>query len=323
MTPRELMLHTLALKEPVKGTLVPHFELCFFLTMESIGRVHPTHRVFNNGGYLWESMSEREKEKQRYDMVSVQIESARKYGQNGIMLSCCPWNDFEETLRQAEIARELSGDEFFLAVSMDPTFAIPDGNHLEEFVFRLADDEQGVKDEAERNLEINLERLQKIADQGLYDGVCMCSDYCFNANPFLSPDMMDEFIFPYLKRFISFAKQRKICTIKHTDGNIMPILDRLIDAAPTALHSLDPQGGVDIKEVKARTKGKLALIGNVNCGLLQTGTDEEVIGSCRYALENGMPGGGYIYATSNTVFTGMELSRYELMLSVREKYGRY
>ena len=143
------MLHTLALKEPVKGTLVPHFELCFFLTMESIGRVHPTHRVFNNGGYLWESMSEREKEKQRYDMVSVQIESARKYGQNGIMLSCCPWNDFEETLRQAEIARELSGDEFFLAVSMDPTFAIPDGNHLEEFVFRLADDEQGVKDEAE------------------------------------------------------------------------------------------------------------------------------------------------------------------------------
>ena len=38
--------------------------------------------------------------------------------------------------------------------------------------------------------------------------------------------------------------------IKHTDGNIMPIIEQLIDAQPDALHSLDPQGGVDIAAVK-------------------------------------------------------------------------
>jgi hypothetical protein len=39
----------------------------------------------------------------------------------------------------------------------------------------------------------------------------------------------------------------------------------------------------------------VCLMGNVNCGLIQTGTDEEVIESVRYALESGMPGGGYIF----------------------------
>ena len=29
--------------------------------------------------------------------------------------------------------------------------------------------------------------------------------------------------------------------IKHTDGNIMPILDQLVERKPHALHSLDPQ----------------------------------------------------------------------------------
>ena len=53
---------------------------------------------------------------------------------------------------------------------------------------------------------------------------------------------------------------------------------------------------------------RVALIGNVNCGLLTTGTDEEVIASVRYALQHGMPGSGYIFATSNCVYTGMPLS---------------
>ena len=64
-------------------------------------------------------------------------------------------------------------------------------------------------------------------------------------------------------------------TIKHTDGNIMPILDSLIAAEPHALHSLDPQGGVDLGGLKQANGDSVCLIGNVNCGLLQTGTDEE------------------------------------------------
>ena len=67
----------------------------------------------------------------------------------------------------------------------------------------------------------------------------------------------------------------------------------------------------------------MELIGNVNCGLLKNGTDAEVIESARYALKSGMPGGGYIFGTSNCIYTGMPLERYELMLKVRREEGVY
>jgi uroporphyrinogen decarboxylase len=57
--------------------------------------------------------------------------------------------------------------------------------------------------------------------------------------------------------------------------------------------------------------------------LLDTGTDDEVIGSVRYALRNAMPGGGYIFSTSNCIYTGMRLARYELMLDIWRKEGNY
>ena len=68
---------------------------------------------------------------------------------------------------------------------------------------------------------------------------------------------------------------------------------------------------------------QVCLIGNVNCGLLDTGTDEQVRESVRYALRHGMPGGGYIFSTSNCIYTGMRLSRYELMLDIWRAEGNY
>jgi uroporphyrinogen decarboxylase len=80
---------------------------------------------------------------------------------------------------------------------------------------------------------------------------------------------------------------------------------------------------VEIAKVKKLKGDRICLIGNVNCGLMDTGSDEDVIESARYALKHGMPGGGYIFSTSNCVYTGMRLSRYELMLDVWRREGNY
>jgi uroporphyrinogen decarboxylase len=103
----------------------------------------------------------------------------------------------------------------------------------------------------------------------------------------------------------------------------MPIIDQLVAARPHALHSLDPQAGVDIAQVKKLYGDRVALIGNVNCGLMDTGSDEEVVESARYCLRQGMPGGGYIFSTSNCIYTGMKLARYELILDVWRREGDY
>lgn len=80
---------------------------------------------------------------------------------------------------------------------------------------------------------------------------------------------------------------------------------------------------MDIAQVKRICGDHITPIGNVNCGLMDTGTDEEVVASARYALQNGMPGGRYIFSTSNCIYTGMRLERYELILDVLEREGLY
>ena len=103
---------------------------------------------------------------------------------------------------------------------------------------------------------------------GSLDGFALCADYCFNTGPFLSPRQFREFITPYLKQPIQGFRELGFYTTKHTDGNIMPIIDQLLEANPHALHSLDSQGDVDIAEFKRLYGDLVCLIGNVNCGML-------------------------------------------------------
>jgi uroporphyrinogen decarboxylase len=220
-----------------------------------------------------------------------------------------------------DLIRESTGERYFLMKHGDATFSIPDGTQMAEFCFRLKDDPAALKDEAARQVDRALMEAERLKTHGVLDGFALCSDYCFNSGPFLSPSQFAEFIFPYLSNLIRGYRDLGFYTIKHTDGNIMPILDQLVEARPHALHSLDPQAGVDIAEVKRLYGDQMALIGNVNCSALDTGTTEEVVASARYALQNGMPGGGYIYSTSNCIYTGMPLSRYELMLEVWRREG--
>lgn len=315
-SPRERFIAALE-RRPLSGR-VPHFELVFFLTMEAFGKVHPGHRSYHQ----WDQMEERERDLHRTDLAEVHIQTAERFEHSAIFLHPNPWSE-EETLRLVDRVRELSGDKYFLMVHGDATFAIPDGDKMYEFSYRMADDPEGLKKEAQEKVDRALERAERLKTPGGLDGLVLCDDYCLNTGPFLSPSRFSEFITPYLAQLVKAYREMGYHVIKHTDGNIMPILDQLVQTNPHAIHSLDPQAGVDIAEVKRLYGDRVCLIGNVNCGLLDTGTEEEVIASARYALESGMPGGGYIFSTSNCIYTGMRLSRYELMLEVWRREGNY
>jgi uroporphyrinogen decarboxylase len=194
---------------------------------------------------------------------------------------------------------------------------------MTELVYRMADEPDALKREAAERVQGRLDDADRYRAHGGLDGFGLCADYCFNSGPFLGPGPFAEFVTPFLADLTRGYRERGFHVIKHTDGNIMAILDQLAQTNPHALHSLDPQGGVDIAEVKRRYGRQLCLIGNVNCAALDTGTDEEVVASARHALRSGMPGGGYIFSTSNCIYTGMPLARYELMLDVWRREGNY
>jgi uroporphyrinogen decarboxylase len=230
--------------------------------------------------------------------------------------------DMEGIKATATHIRKMTGDKFMLTTHGDGTFAIPSGDEMLDFVYWLADSSDEAKETAQKYADEAIERNKELIDAG-FDSFILCSDYCFNDGPFLSPDMFREFIQPYLYQIIKETRLAGAYTIKHTDGNIMPILDQLVECNPHAIHSIDPMAKVDIKEVKERVGDKVCLCGNVNCALMQTGTDEEVIESAEYCLTHAKPNGGYIFCTSNVPFKGLPVERYELILDIWKKMREY
>jgi uroporphyrinogen decarboxylase len=315
-TPRENFITALNLGVP--SGRVPHFELVFFLTMEAFGKVHPSHRAYGQ----WNQMEEQERQLHRNDMADIYIATAERYEHNAIFIHPNP-GTVDETMRLVDMIREKTGDRYFIMRHGDATFSLPDGEKMVEFSYRIADDRAGLRAEADAMVDDTLSKAKIYMQHGGLDGFALCADYCFNDGPFLSPRLFSDLITPYLARLTQGYRDMGFHIIKHTDGNIMPIIDQLVETKPHALHSLDPQAGVDIAEVKKQYGEQLCLIGNVNCGMLDTGTDEQVVESTRYALSNGMPGGGYIFSTSNCIYTGMRLSRYKLMLDVWRNEGNY
>lgn len=318
MTERERFIKTLECERI--GGRVPHFELVYFLTMEKFGRVHPNHRNYEQ----WNQMSYAEQKLHIEDMADLYIETAKAYDHSAIFVQT-PVTSLDHMQWLLETIREKSGDEYYLMMHGDPTWAIPTGDDMVEFAAKMYEEPEALNEISKRRVEEHVKMADYFDEHGhLLDGFTLCSDYCFNVNPFFSSEMFDELIAPFLKEIITEYKKRGYYVIKHTDGNIMPILKQIADCGPHAIHSLDPQGGVEIPKVREIVGDKIALIGNVNCGLLQTGTDEECEKDIMRSLNEGMAAGkGYIFSTSNCVYTGMPLERYEKMVELWRKYGVY
>ena len=318
MSERVKFLKTLR-REVVPGR-VPTFELEFYLTMEALGRVHPSHRRFGQ----WNQMSPRERNLHLQDQAEVLVAFARKYNHSAIHVNCNPGGP-ENLIRVLSHIREISGDSFALLVYCDPTFSMPSGENMTEFSLRMYEDGEALKNEAQLRVLFDINRMEQIAAvPNLCDGVVMCSDYCFNTNPFFNRDMYAEYIAPYLKQAVDACRDMGLATIKHTDGNINPIIDMLVESGADALHSIDPQGGVDLAQVSRDWGDKIAICGNVNCALLQTGSQEECEADIRRSLRDGMTrGAGYVFCTSNCAYTGLPLERYELMNQIWLNEGIY
>ena len=77
-------------------------------------------------------------------------------------------------------------------------------------------------------------------------------------------------------------------------------------------------------EVKAKFGQRVALKGNVDCAQLMTfGTPEEVVEATREALHKGMPGGGFILSSSNSIHSAVKPENYVAMLQTLRECGRY
>ncbi len=163
----------------------------------------------------------------------------------------------------------------------------------------------------------------ELAKQAGGDIIIMNGDLAGEETTLMSPDNYREYIKPYHAEIIEHTHNQGLLIVKHTDGNMWPILDDFLEIGFDGLHPIQPQC-MDIGETKEYVAGKACVVGNIDCrNLLVYGTEDEVEQAVKETIAIAAPGGGYIISSSNSIHPGVKPENYIAMVNAARKYGRY
>jgi len=313
MTRKERIKTTLNFEQPDRP---PHFEQLFQLTQEAFGMDFPENKDFEN-------MPDCEKNKIFEHTAHLYAKIIEEFNWDAVLVYPPavpgPYNNpghagYEFIGFLKDYLRSYFNEEIliggFIWGSMICIDTISD---YMEFSIKLLERRNEVHEWAQTMYENGLRHAKNLINAGV-DFINIGSDHAFNSGTFLSPGDFRELVTPYMIKLTRYIQAQGIWVIMHTDGNLMGIIDQILEIKPDVLHSIDPMAGMNIKEVKRLTYGQVALMGNVQCNYLQEGPAEKIIESSRYCLEHGAPGGGFIFSSSNTIFPGIPLENYRVML---------
>jgi uroporphyrinogen decarboxylase len=293
---------------------VPHFELVFQIPEQAFKKSWPAKAEFEKA-----SPKEREILKEQYYSIWETI--IEQYHWAAIQLEENLFGYFKGDVIP-EGKKRFGNRAMIYDFNYWGTFYMPSGSDMEELYVMFYEEPELAHEKARHKVAESVEIAKRQVDQGV-DFICVNIDYGYNDGPFLSPSMFSEFVTPYLTEVVSNMHALGTKVILHSDGDLRLILDQLISSGIDGYQSIDPQGHMDIADVKAKYGEKLILMGNVKTSMLQEVNEEQIRKSVQYCMKYGKPGGRYIFSTSNCIFSGMPLESYEIMLDEYEKLALY
>ncbi|MFC1474860.1 uroporphyrinogen decarboxylase family protein [bacterium] len=193
---------------------------------------------------------------------------------------------------------------------------------METLFMDYMDDAKFVHELARKVNDYCLQVINAAFDKGV-DAIILEGDLAMCENTLMSPGQYRDFIQPYHKELTDAAHARGGLIAKHSDGNLWPILDDLLDAGFDGIHPIQPQS-MDIGDVKKHLTGKACVLGNIDCMyLLPEGTTDEVEESVKETIKIAAPGGGYILSSSNSIHPDVKPENAIAMFRAARKYGKY
>ena len=134
----------------------------------------------------------------------------------------------------------------------------------------------------------------------------------------ISPQHFEQFCLPAYQKFCRHFADADILIYIHICGNSNPILEMMADTGVDVVEPLDPMGGVEVADAKARIGDKVALMGGLNPLTLLQGSVEDVKAEAIRKCREGGPD-GYILASGDMVPPATPLENLQIMVDVARK----
>ncbi len=169
--------------------------------------------------------------------------------------------------------------------------------------------------------EYQAELAKRYVDAGAH-GILIAGDLAGNDGPFLSPNLMRELVFPFLKAQVAIIKDyRDVPIVYHSDGNINTLMEDIVNLDIDGINPLEPHAGMDLGLIKRRYGNKLCLLGNVDTNyVLPQGTPQEVEKEVKRVIDIAHPGGGFILQSANMLTPDVPVANIFAMFDTAENY---
>jgi uroporphyrinogen decarboxylase len=222
--------------------------------------------------------------------------------------------------QRTDEAREKYPDHcFFFGSHVGPFTAAYMAMGMETFFPALHRNPGFVHSLLENRTEYCIATLRMATDLGA-EVLVLGEDAAYNGGPMISPEMWREFVLPHHKRIVD---QSQVPVLWHSDGDITRLLPLAVEAGFVGMHSLEPDAGVDLAQVKRDFGERLVLVGNVEASVLCDSDLEAVRAEVRRCMSQGAPGGGFLFSTCSSVFAGMNLEAVQEMYRYAAEIGAY
>ncbi len=171
----------------------------------------------------------------------------------------------------------------------------------------------------DRYVDWNCAVVDKLNGLGI-DFILSYDNIAFNSGPLVSPRVFREIFVPGIKQVSDTCR---VPWVTHMDGNIMPIIEDVLQMGVSGLHPIEP-GCMDIKAVKEFYGDRVCLWGNIDLGYtLSRGTPGEVEVEVKQRIRDAAPGGGYILGSGNGLPEYLKTENVWAMARAVKKHGRY
>ena len=222
-----------------------------------------------------------------------------------------------------EIVQRYKGEKAITAICRDAFFNPAFLRGTEQFLMDMLERPKFVHELIEVALSYDIPAMVRMIEAGV-DVVVFGDDYADKNSTLMSPKHFQEFILPGLKRCVDAAHDAGAYVVKHTDGNIMGVIEMIVDTGIDGLNPLEPQAGMDIGFVKQKYGDRVALVGNIDCGyILSQAPVEEVRKVTKETIEIAKPGGGYCLSSSNSIHSSVKPENLLAMVETLREYGKY
>ncbi len=192
----------------------------------------------------------------------------------------------------------------------------------ETILIALYEEPEWVEDMFNTYLDRCIALFERVWDAGYrFDSIRWPDDMGYKGTTFFSPEMYRKILKPVHKRAVDWAHDRGIYAHLHSCGDVMSLVDDLVDIGIDCLNPLEIKAGMDPIALKKRYGDRLVLHGGVNAVLWDQ--REAILAEIDRLVPALKENGGYIFSSDHSIPNTVSLENFRAITDEVKRVGRY